>query len=282
MKEVIYVSDLDKTLLRDDISLSEYARDTLNRLIADGLKFTVATARSRYSMAEILKGLNLQLPVIGYNGALIADFHTGESLEVKSINKEALTASITAAKEVGTSLLVSSLEGAVNKVYYESVNTEGLQWWFEDRQRVKDPRLTQVDDIAEGIEEAPIGLTVIGREAEIKELNHHINSAHKGIIDAHCYENPYHAGWWWISANDVQATKGAALNSLKTMMDSAHSYTIFGDSINDISLFEESDRGIAPSTALPEIKEIADLRIGSNEEDAVVRFIEEEFYKGDS
>ena len=53
----LYVSDVDSTLLRSDGSLSSYTRDTLNRLIADGLQFTVASARSCASLRQLLAGL---------------------------------------------------------------------------------------------------------------------------------------------------------------------------------------------------------------------------------
>jgi len=274
---MIYISDLDKTLLQDDITLSEYARSTLNRLISEGLLFSVATARSHYSMKEILSGLDLRLPVIGYNGALIADFKSGETIDKKSINLDILQNAVTASKSQGSSLLISTLEGSKNHVYYEEINCEGLDWWFQDRQRVKDPRLKQVRDIEFSLEETAIGLTVIDREEPIKELNAYLNENFSDRIEAHCYENPYHPDWWWISANDKLATKGQALKTVKKIIGLEEEYTIFGDSINDISLFKESDRGIAPSTALPEIAEIADVHLGSNSEDAVVRFIEEEW-----
>jgi len=46
MKNNIYISDLDNTLLYDNGILSEYAKTELNALLAKGLHFTVASARS--------------------------------------------------------------------------------------------------------------------------------------------------------------------------------------------------------------------------------------------
>ena len=65
----LYISDLDGTLLRPDGALSDYSRDGLNGLIADGMHFTVATARSVVSIRQLLQGLQLSLPVINLNGA---------------------------------------------------------------------------------------------------------------------------------------------------------------------------------------------------------------------
>ena len=51
----LYVSDLDGTLLRSDQTLSVETVSTLNRLMADGVMFTYATARSFSSAAPLVK-----------------------------------------------------------------------------------------------------------------------------------------------------------------------------------------------------------------------------------
>ena len=50
----LYVSDVDHTLLDSAGSLSSYSRETLNRLLAEGLRFTVASARSCASLRHLL------------------------------------------------------------------------------------------------------------------------------------------------------------------------------------------------------------------------------------
>ena len=59
----LYISDLDGTLLRNDGGISVFSRDTLNSMIADGLPFTVASARSVVSMKMILAGESLDKAV---------------------------------------------------------------------------------------------------------------------------------------------------------------------------------------------------------------------------
>ena len=44
--KTLYVSDLDGTLLRSDQRTSEYTNRTVNALVADGMCFSYATARS--------------------------------------------------------------------------------------------------------------------------------------------------------------------------------------------------------------------------------------------
>ena len=80
-KELLYISDLDGTLLRPDSTFPDDYKKRLNRLIDLGLRFTIATARNYDSAHPILKGLNLNLPVILFNGVYLADFNNVNILE---------------------------------------------------------------------------------------------------------------------------------------------------------------------------------------------------------
>ena len=50
---------------------------------------------------------------------------------------------------------------------------------------------------------------------------------------------------------------------------------VFGDGRNDLSLFSVADECYAMSNAVPELKEIATAVIGSNDEDGVAKWLEE-------
>jgi hypothetical protein len=49
----------------------------------------------------------------------------------------------------------------------------------------------------------------------------------------------------------------------------------FGDSVNDLSMFRVADEAYAVANAIGEVKAAATAVIGSNEEDAVARFLQE-------
>ena len=71
--KALFVSDLDGTLLGRDSRLSPYGLRTLNELIAQGLPFTYATARSLSSARLVTKGLAVRCPVVTNNGVFIRD-----------------------------------------------------------------------------------------------------------------------------------------------------------------------------------------------------------------
>lgn len=63
-EKTLYISDLDGTLLNSDKEITTYTRDTLNKLMAGGLQFSIATARTASSAVKILSGLNINVPVV--------------------------------------------------------------------------------------------------------------------------------------------------------------------------------------------------------------------------
>ena len=50
--DTLYISDLDGTLLTPECKVSDETASALNTMIANGLFFTVATARSAFGEAE--------------------------------------------------------------------------------------------------------------------------------------------------------------------------------------------------------------------------------------
>ena len=87
-KDVLYVSDLDGTLMRSDGTLSPETVRMINALTERGTAFTYATARSIESARTIAGGLNLPLPAITRNGCVLADNATGKHLEKALFTEE--------------------------------------------------------------------------------------------------------------------------------------------------------------------------------------------------
>lgn len=75
--KTLYVSDLDGTLLHSDASLSEYTAQTINGLLAKGMLFSYATARSYRTASQVTKKLDARIPLIVYNGTFVIDNATG-------------------------------------------------------------------------------------------------------------------------------------------------------------------------------------------------------------
>lgn len=64
MEKILYVTDLDGTLLNRNERVSPDSIATINALVARGMLFTYATARSLVSASVVTGGLTADIPVI--------------------------------------------------------------------------------------------------------------------------------------------------------------------------------------------------------------------------
>ena len=86
------------------------------------------------------------------------------------------------------------------------------------------------------------------------------------------YKDVYRQNCWCLEITSSQATKYSAIQFLRTY--GSYDYvTGFGDSWNDISLFQACDESYAVANASSKLKAIATATIKSNIEDGVADFL---------
>ncbi len=77
-KNILYISDLNGTLLRSNQMTSAYTNQVINRMTERGILFSYATARSIHTARIVTEGLNAKILLILYNGVFIMDNQSGE------------------------------------------------------------------------------------------------------------------------------------------------------------------------------------------------------------
>lgn len=108
-RNTLFISGLDDLLLFDKKDkLSPFSKVELNRMIDDGMKFTISTMRTPASLIEAMKEVRLPLPVIVMNGAALYDINLHSYIKVYVISKE-------------TSQKVAQLIESSNMNYYSNV-----------------------------------------------------------------------------------------------------------------------------------------------------------------
>lgn len=80
-KDILFISGLDDTLLNADYHINDYCKVELNRMIDEGLNFTLSTMRPPASIIEPMKDIKLKLPVIAMDGAVLFDANEKRFLE---------------------------------------------------------------------------------------------------------------------------------------------------------------------------------------------------------
>lgn len=90
-QDILFVSTMDETLLTMQNTITPYSRYHLNRMLEDGMNFTIASMRTPATLKENLQGIKLKLPVIAMDGAVLFDMNKNQYLKKQELSyQEAL------------------------------------------------------------------------------------------------------------------------------------------------------------------------------------------------
>lgn len=77
-RQTLFVSGVDGILVDKDDKISAFSKVELNRMIDNGLKFTISTMRTPASLLEPLSDIHFRYPVIVMDGAALYDIKRSE------------------------------------------------------------------------------------------------------------------------------------------------------------------------------------------------------------
>jgi len=274
---MIYISDLDGTLLRNNATLSNYATETLSTLLKNGLLFTVATARSVVSTKQILGSLPFQLPIVEFNGAYITDYHTGKHLIAHEFPTDIKEALLSFLLEHNCPPFISGFDGQKDCLYYDQIVNDAMSYYRDERTRAGDKRLQKISNIEEGLRAQIVCFTVLQKNPIKKDIQSLLHEAFGDHIITYRFDSDISEPYYWLAIHPPEATKAKGIRSLMEMNHlSTEQLTVFGDNLNDLPMFKIADRAIAVENAHPEVITTADQVICPNETDSVIRFIANE------
>ena len=95
------------------------------------------------------------------------------------------------------------------------------------------------------------------------------SSGWEAVFQQDSYDEEY-----WLEICPENSTKAKAIVRLKEKLG-LDKIVVFGDSVNDIPMFQVADEAYAVENALPELKKYATAVIGSNEEDGVAEYLQQ-------
>lgn len=248
MQPEMIVTDLDRTLLRSDKTISNYTRKILARCRSRGLKLVLATARPK-NRVDILFLDQLADAVVTDNGAAI--YLAGELAALFPIPPGL-------ARPLLQDLL-AALPGRPVAIEYPSFMQTNSTW--------------------PGLWHAPVirGLDKLPAEAATKivveagpDLLPQVKSLLPEDLYAQACENRL------ILIMHKTASKWQAVQELSGRFSVNTAATIaFGDDYNDRQMLEYCGTGVAVGQALPEIKAVADYICAGSDDDGVARWLAE-------
>jgi 5-amino-6-(5-phospho-D-ribitylamino)uracil phosphatase len=272
----LYVSDLDGTLLASGGRLSDFSRENLTRLLENGLQFTVASARAISEIQPVLGDLLFKLPVIAVNGAFLTDYKTGRHLQINAMEKSVAEAIFAIVRQKNLWPFVCTFNGQEDRLYYQILDHPATQWYYQALLALGDKgkRLREIPNLAAALNEKVISLAVMGDKEPVGEIFRILANEFPGQLENFYFENPYSPGYWWLTIHDKKACKSIALKELLDMTGfKREQLTVFGDHINDIRMLELAGTAIAMGNAEEQVKNTADLIIGTNDQDSVVKYL---------
>ena len=271
--KTLYVTDLDGTLMRNDVTISAESVRILNQLIDKGVLITYATARSFHSAYDITKDIHFKIPVITRNGTTFADNETAKELETAFFSAEVLD-------ELKEKLPITDkcgftsvyIDGEMFKLYLDGPRSKEFQGYIDYYKSIGDKRLVEVDDSEKLFKEKTKTsyITLISSREELLPYYEAVKDSDRWetIFQKDTYRDEY-----WLEICPKDATKAKAVLKLKEKLK-CDRVVVFGDSLNDLPMFEIADEAVSVANAMQEAIEASSLTIGSNEEDAVAKYIE--------
>ena len=268
INRILYVTDLDGTLLNTKDRINPKSIQIINELVLKGMLFTYATARSLVSASVVTKGLTTDIPVIAYNGALIIHPCTGEILSSLSFTKEEAEFVRENLEHHNISPLVYSHIEQMEKVSWNTTKeNEGIKRYLSNRKGDKRLRpLTNEEGLYDG---DAFYYTCIGEKEELIPIYDIFSKddRFRCTIQQELYRPEY-----WCEIMPKKATKAEAIKTLKELWK-CDRIVSFGDAINDIPMFEISDECYAVENAVPELKTLATGVVESNDNDGVAKWL---------
>ncbi len=268
MKKTLYVTDLDGTLMRNDKSISDASIEIFNSLIEDGVSITYATARSIRSASVITEGIHFELPVITRNGTVFADSRTGRELEIATFQPEelALIRNYINGLEI-PGFVTTYIDGCEKKRYLAGRENEGFRYYLADH--ATDQRLQAVNTEEEMYEGEVCYFTFIADKEELDPLFLRVGKGERWNC---VYQRDTYRPEYWLELCPKAATKANAIRKLQKTCG-CERLVVFGDTMNDASMFRIADEAYAVGNADEGLKEIATGVLGTNQSDSVARWL---------
>ncbi len=266
----LFISDLDGTLLNSEGVLDAYTRDTMNTLIACGLRFTVATARTEVSTRVILDGLKLDLPLILMNGVLEYDMSRQAYTGRETIGAAAAVRVADIMQAHGAPGFLYTLRDGELTTYYQSLDSQHMRQFYEERRQKYNKRFLRVRHLRDIADDDTIYFALLGEHDVLAAVYDEL----RALRDARAfmYQDTYGLRPWIVEVCSAAASKRDAAVKMKDR--GGYSTLVgFGDNLNDLPLFEACDACYAVANAKDEVKKAANAVIGSNDDNGVVRWL---------
>jgi hypothetical protein len=266
-----YITDLDHTFLRSDLSVSTFTQETWNAKAKESI-VSIATARSYYSAMKLLPDLTFNAPMILLDGTLIAT-PDKKIIDTKFIDTQAANDLI--AEAIRFDNIHPFVIGLKNDQLDETFDFPLTQTPTQAKVLLNyrdDARLLEFENVV--AKEQTFKVVYMATKERLVALTAHLQNIYANTFHFKLSPENY-TGDYFLTIVHPLGDKAHALKKVCEYIGrSLDDVTVFGDSINDIEMFKLAGMSAAVANALQETKNVANTILPhSNDEDAVAHYL---------
>ena len=276
-KKTLYVSDLDGTLLSTDSHISQRSSDIISSLTSRGAMITVATARTPATVVPLLAGTATTPPAVVMTGCAYWNRGQGRFMQPHFLPEHDVVRALEIClhHDVHPFVYVMSPDGSTLDVYHGApAFNKAEESFYEERARLPLKRFHLGTPAPARALHYSMLFYAMGCGEGIRKAADALRTQSECSIC--CYPDIFNPDIYNLEIFPPGVTKAAAVEALKDELG-AERLVVFGDNLNDLSMFAVADVAVAVGNALPEVKAEADVVIEPNYTDSVARFIEADF-----
>ena len=252
--------DMDGTLLTPELKISRETIDTVRKVIDQGVIVTLSTGRMYTAALPFALELQLDVPLITCNGALIKCARTGREYNKKTISKEHCM-------EMLEYCISSDLHTSLYKDD-EIYTSASYNLHIHEKIDKSEPKV--IDDIKSAVDDNIIKIMMSSKNKSA--LEYHSETIYKSYKDI---LNVYFSLPWFTEAVHKEANKRHALQYLSKHFGIKKEEVIaIGDNFNDMDMIQYAGLGVAMGNSPEYLKKSADYVTLSNDEDGVRHVLE--------
>lgn len=285
----LIVSDMDGTLFNTNQEISPYNLAAIQNARKNGVQFMIATGRSMETMQPTLDQYELQCSLILMNGAEVRD-ENHNIISTMNIDEKVLPDITRRLEEMGYIPEITTNDGV-----QMCGSTEQMELTMGYRMMCLDRTHTLTLDRAIEFGRDSVFMNVLTRNESLDELlakklemrkiivfnpDREVNDRNREqLIKEFPYLSIVSSYPENIEVNAKEAKKGLALEvAIKKLGFKKEEVAVFGDGLNDVSMFELFPNSYAPANAEYDVKKKAKEVIPSNNDDGVGKKINEILY----
>jgi hypothetical protein len=254
--------DLDGTLLHSSKTFTDRTLDMISTMKKRGLILVIATGRGLEKARKFYETLDLDTPLVCYNGSCVHDIHQSKDLYAMNIEDEIASEIVHQAKNHEIALHAYSNHQLIYEKPYSMANPLDLGSGIIGK-------VVCFDDIKHKVFNKAL---YIGNEEKVDAAKQELEKQFPGQLSM-TYSWPQ-----YLEIVHAEADKSVGIAKVLAGYRIQASQTMaFGDAENDIGMLRWAGHGVAMENAMKEVKQVTAHHAGSCDEDGVARYIEQYF-----